>query len=264
MSPISPRMENVTRRIHHRTEIKLDISSSDLNTDATKLIKEILTKVWPETYLADLDIDDYIEYVIELWQTHYINSKKTKDAINKIQTANPPSDLKTYLVFNLFDDEDNLIIDYSEMSTTPLFRSFIFPTNDLWDTYIYTENKFKSLEIIEPAYIEEMKQGMTIQQKLHLDETIFQSYGFHNRLLGTTPRRIRLYTSQPPDRIKQWNHRGIIPKGSYFTDNMARTAYYWQENDIIVDYRLPENDIVVTSEFGGAKEYVTINDIKII
>lgn len=255
------RMEKRTI-IHHQTEIKLDINSSDLIKDASVLMSDILTKVWSGTYLSDLDVDDYIGLVIDLWTTHYINSNKTKDAINKIKSANPPLNIKTYLVFNLFDDADNLIIDYSEMSTEPLFRSYL-PTNDLWDTYAYIDSKFKSLEIIEPAYIEDIKQGMTIQQKMSLDETILQAYGFHNRLLGATPRRIRLYTTQPPDRIKQWNHRGIIPKGSYFTDNMARTEYYWQEGDIIVDYRLPEDRIVSTSEFGGAKEYVTIEDITI-
>jgi hypothetical protein len=82
-------------------------------------------------------------------------------------------------------------------------------------------------------------------------------------LLGMTARKIRLYTTQPPDKIKKWNNKGIIPRGIYFTDNMARTEHYWQDGDIIVDYKLPENDIVVTSEFGGAKEYVTINDIPI-
>lgn len=250
------------KRIHLNTEIKLDISSSDLIKDVTILISDILNKVWSETYLTDLDIDDYIELVIDLWTTHYINSNKTKDAISKIKSANPPSSIKTYLVFNLFDDEDDLIIDYSEISTEPLFRSYL-PTTDLWDTYAYIDGKFKSLEIIEPAYIEEIKQGMTIQQKMHLDEVILQAYGFHNRLLGVTTKRIRLYTAQPPNRVKQWNHRGIIPKGSYFTDSMARTEYYWNDGDIIVDYRLPENDIVVTSEFGGAKEYVTIEDIPI-
>ena len=104
---------------------------------------------------------------------------------------------------------------------------------------------------------------MTLQAKMNLDETILQAYGFHNRLLGRTPKRIRLYTAQPPDRIEAWNRKGIIPKKSYFTDSMARTEYYWSEGDIIVDYRLPEDKIVETSEFGGAKEYVTIEDIPI-
>ncbi len=251
-------------RIHHHTEIKLDISSTDLIKDTTILISDILNKVWSETYLADLDIDDYIDIVVDLWTRYYTDSEKTKESIDKIKIANPPKDLKIYLVFNLFDDEDNLIIDYSEMSATPLFRMYI-PTKDLWDTYVYDihTSKFESLEIIEPAYIQEIKEGMSLQEKMNLDDIILQAYGFHNRLLGITQRKIRLYTAQPSDKVKSWNSKGIIPKGVYFTDNLARTEYFWEEGDIIVDYKLPENDIVMTSDFGGAKEYVTINDIKI-
>lgn len=248
-------------RIHHKTEIKLDINS-DITKEFPILTADILRKVWPDTYLADLDIDDYIDIVVEIWKIYYIELDKTKEAINKIKLANPPIGIKTYLALNLFDDEDNLKIDPSEVSTTPLFRSYL-STGDLWDTYVYTSGKFKSLEIIEPAYIEEIKQGMILQEKTSLDETILKAYGFHNRLLGVTPKMVRLYTSQPPDRIKRWNNTGIIPKGSYFTDSMARTEYYWEEGDIIVDYRLAEDKIVETSEFGGAKEYVTIEDITI-
>ncbi len=254
----------MTIRIHHQTEIKLDVNSSDIIKDAAKLITDTLNKVWSETYLGDLDVDDYIELAIDIWVRYYIDSDKTKGAIRKIKDAKPPTGLKTYLVFNLFDDEDNLIIDYSEMSTTPLFRSYI-PTKDLWDTYVYDtrSEKFESLEIIEPAYIQEIKEGMSIQEKMNLDEIILQSYGFHNRLLGITPRKIRLYTAQPPDKIKKWNNNGTIPKGTYFTDSMARTEYYWEDGDIIVDYKLPEDKIVVTSDFGGAKEYVTIENVPI-
>lgn len=260
----SSRGNNMPKRIHHQTEIKLDISSEDLIKDTTILISDTLNKVWPETYLADLDIDDYIELAVDIWTRYYIDSEKTKAAIDKIKKANPPEGLKTYLVFNLFDDEDNLIIDYSEMSTTPLFRTYL-PTKDLWDTYVYNTiaNKFESLEIIEPAYIQEMKEGMSLQDKMNLDEIILQAYGFHNILLGMTARKIRLYTAQPSDKIKRWNNKGVIPKGVYFTDSMARTEYYWDEGDIIVDYKLPEDKIVMTSEFGGAKEYVTIYDIPI-
>ena len=138
---------------HHQTEIKLDINSSDLIKDATTLISDTLNSVWSTTYLADLDIDDYTELVIDLWARYYIESDKTKEAISKIKLANPPTGLTTYLAFNLFDDENNLIIDYSEMNITPLFRTYL-STKDLWDTYIYASNKFESLEIIEPAYIE--------------------------------------------------------------------------------------------------------------
>lgn len=258
------RGNNMPKRIHQQTEVKLDISSSDIIKDTTTLISDILNKVWSETYLADLDIDDYIELVVEIWIRYYVDSGKTKEAIEKIKNAKPPEGLKTYLVFNLFDDEDNLIIDHSEMPATPLFRIYL-PTKDLWDTYAYnTHNgKFESLEIIEPAYIQEIKEDMTLQEKMNLDEIILQAYGFHNNLLGMTARKIRLYTAQHPDKIKRWNNKGIIPKGVYFTDSMARTEYYWSDGDIIVDYKLPEDKIVSTSEFGGAKEYVTIFDIPI-
>ncbi len=252
------------KRIHHQTEIKLDIGSEDLIKDTTTLISDTLNKVWPETYLADLDVDDYIELSVDIWIRHYVDSIKTKEAIDKIKKAKPPEDLKTYLVFNIFDDEDNLIIDYSEMSTMPIFRTYL-PTKDLWDTYVYNihTNKFESLEIIEPAYIQEMKEGMTLQEKTNIDEIILQAYEFHNTLLGVTARKIRLYTAQPPDKIKRWNNKGVIPKGTYFTDNMSRTEHYWEEGDIIVDYKLPEDKIVATSEFGKVKEYVTIYDVSI-
>lgn len=251
------------KRIHYQTEIELDINQ-DMIKDAQSIIKTTLEKVWPDTYFADLDPEDYIEIVTDLWTRHYIDSDITKEAISKIKASNPPSNLKIYLVFNLFDDDDNLIIDYSEMRQTPLFRAYL-PTKDLWDTYVYDiqTKKFQSLEVIEPAYIEEIKQGMSEKERMDLDETILQSYGFHNRLLEITPKKILLYTAQHPDVISQWNKSGIIPKGMYFTDKMQRAEYYWTEGDIIVDYRLPENQLTMTSEFGGAKEYVTIEDIHI-
>ncbi len=252
-------------RIHHHTEIKLDIFEN-LSDITPKLISETIKKVWPETYLADLDYEDYIEIIVDLWLNYYIQSDKTKEAIIKIKDANPPKDLKVYLVFNLFDDEDNLIIDYSEMSTEPFFRAYI-PTNDLWDTYVYsciqTPCKFESLETIEPAYIIELKQEMSEQEKTRFDDIILQSYSFHNRLLSVSSKKILLYTAQQPNVIEDWNRKHVIPKGIYFTDKMTRAEYYWSEGDIIVDYRLPETEIVMTSEFGGAKEYVTINDIQI-
>jgi hypothetical protein len=148
------------------------------------------------------------------------------------------------------------------MSTEPLFRAYL-PTKDLWDTYVYSQSKFESLEIIEPAYIEEIKQSMTEKEKTDLDELILQSYSFHNRLLGITTKKILLYTAQQPKVVENWNKTRLIPKGIYFTDKMSRAAYYFEEGDIIVDYRLPENDVVVTSEFAGAKEYVTIIDVRI-
>jgi hypothetical protein len=252
------------KRIRSQTEIKLDINSEDLIKDATTLISNTLNKVWSETYLADLDIDDYIELSADIWIRYYVDSDKTKAAIEKIKKAGPPEGLKICLVFNLFDDEDNLIIDYAEMSIIPLFRTYL-PTKYLWDTYIYNTitHKFESLDIIEPAQIQEMKEDMSLQDKMNLDEIILQAYGFHNILLGITARKIRLYTAQPPDKIKRWNNKGIIPKGVYFTDSMARTEHYWEDGYIVVDYKLPENDIVVTSELGDTKDYVTINDIPI-
>lgn len=250
-------------RIHYKTEIKLDIFS-DLTKDASYLIPDTLRKVWPETYFSDFDVDDYIDIVTDIWTRYYINSDITKEAINKIKNANPPKDLKIYLEFNLFDDDDNLIIDYSEVRTEPLFRALL-PTKDLWDTYIYDSKtkKFESLEIIEPSYVDEIKQGMTEEEKSKLDDLILQAYSFHNRLLGITAKKILLYTAQPPKVIDDWNKIGFIPKGTYFTDKMSRAEYYWEEGDTIVDYRLSEDKLAMTSEFGGAKEYVTIEDIPI-
>jgi len=251
------------RKIHYQTDIKLDIST-DFAKDAPKIIKDTLEKVWPETYFADLDVDDYIDIVTDIWVRYYINSDITKEVINKIKNANPPKDLKIYLEFNLFDDDDNLIIDYSEVRTTPLFRAFL-PTRDLWDTYVYDSitRKFESLEIIEPSYIDEIKLSMSEAEKSKLDDLLIQAYSFHNRLLGITAKKILLYTAQSPKVIDDWNKTGYIPKGMYFTDKMSRAEYYWVEGDIIVDYRLPENKMSMTSEFGGAKEYVTIEDIMI-
>lgn len=250
-------------KIHYKTEIKLDIYS-DLSKESPKLIADTLRKVWPETYLADLDVEDYIELVEDIWMRYYIDYSKTKETIEKIKKANPPKDLKIYLVFNLFGHEDNLIIDYSEINNTPFFRAYL-PTRDLWDTYSYnpTNDKFESLEIIEPAYIEEIKLGMSQQEKMNLDELLLQAYGFHNRLLGITPKKILLYTAQPPKVVEDWNKAGYIPKGIYFADKMSRAEYFWEKGDIIVDYHLPEDKLAMTSEFGGAKEYVTIENILI-
>ena len=250
-------------KIHYKTEIKIDIYS-DMLQEARKLITATLKEVWSDTYFADLDINDYIDLVVDIWIRFYIDFSKTKEAIEKIKQANPPKDIKIYLVFNLFDDDDSLIIDESEVRKTPLFRAFL-PTGDLWDTYSYNpaSQKFESLEIIEPAYIDEIKSGISEKEKTSLDEIILQAYGFHNRLLGVTPKKILVYTAQPPKVIDDWNKTGIILKGTYFTDKMSRAEYYWTEGDIIVDYRLPEEKLAMTSEFGGAKEYVTIEDIHI-
>lgn len=253
----------MNKKIHYKTDIKLDIYS-DLSKDAQSLISTTLEKVWPDTYFAELDVDDYIDIVVDLWTRYYIDSSSTKEAISKIKSANPPPNLKIYLVFNLFSDEDSLLIDYSEIRTEPLFRVYL-TTKDLWDTYAYDiqAHKFESLEITEPAYIEEIKQGMTEKEKTDFDELILQSYGFHNRLLEITTKKILLYTAQQPKVIEDWNKKGIIPKGTYLTDKMQRAEYYWEEKDIIVDYRISADKLAMTSEFGGAKEYVAIEDIRI-
>lgn len=259
----SNRGNNMTRKIHYQTEIKLDIQS-DMTKEAQSLISTTLEKVWPDTYFAELDVDDYIDIVADLWTRYYIDSASTKEAISKIKSANPPSNIKIYLVFNLFSDEDSLLIDYSEIRTEPLFRAYL-TTKDLWDTYAYDyhTHKFQSLEIIEPAYIEEIKQGMSEKEKTDLDETMLQAYGFHNKLLGITTKKILLYTAQQPNVIEDWNKKGIIPKGTYLTDKMQRAEYYWEDGDIIVDYRISADKLAMTSEFGGAKEYVAIEDISI-
>ena len=253
----------MNKRIHFQTEIRID-TRLDMIKEAQSLITTTLEKVWPDTYFADLDPEDYIDIVTDLWIRFYIDSDITKEAISKIKLANPPPNLKFYLVFNLFSDDDSLLIDYSEIRTEPLFRAYL-PTKDLWDTYSYDihTRKFESLEIIEPSYIEEIKLGMSQEEMMNLDEILLQSYGFHNRLIGVTAKKILLYTAQPPNIISQWNKKGIIPKGIYLTDKMSRVEYYFESGDIIVDYHLPEDKIVQTSEFGCAKEYVTIDDVTI-
>ena len=252
----------MNKRIHFQTEIRID-TRLDMIKEAKSLITTTLEKVWSDTYFADLDPDDYIDIVVDLWTRYYIDSDITKEAISKIKSANPPPNLKIDLVFNLFDDEDSLLIDYSEIRREALFRAYL-PTTDLWDTYAYDihTRKFESLEIIEPSYIEEIKLGMSEKEKMDLDELILQAYGFHNKLMGITTKKILLYTAQHPDIISQWHKTGI-PKNTYFTDKMSRAEYYWEDGDIIVDYRLSEDKLVMTSEFGGAKEYVTIEDIHI-
>lgn len=254
------------KKVHYQTEIKLDINfiNSHIEKDTPLLIADTLRKVWPDTYLSDLDVEDHIEIVTDLWIKNYVSSPSTKEAIGKIRQANPPENLKIYLSFNLFDDEDYLKIDISEISITPLFKAYL-PTKDLWDSYIYdlTSKKFESLEIIEPSYIDEIKLSMTDQEKINFDDLILKSYEFHNKLLEKTPRKIRLYTAQQPSRIDEWNKTGIIPTGIYFASSLQRAEYHWEEGDIIVYYIIPENKIVQTSEFGAVKEYVTIEDIPI-
>lgn len=253
----------MTKKVHYQTEIHIDIFS-DIENESSKLIATILRNVWPETYLSDLNIEEYISFITELWIKNYITSPQTKEAIERIKQANPPEDLKIYLVFNLFDNEDNLIITEEEIMISPLFRVYL-PTKDLWDTYAYDSKikKFQSLEIIEPAYVEEIKLSMSEIEKSKFDDLLIQAYSFHNRLLGITAKKILLYTAQPPERISEWNKKGIIPKGIYFTNKMSRAEYYFETGDVIVDYRLPEDKIVQTSEFGSAKEYVTIENIPI-
>lgn len=256
-------MTNYSKKVHYQTEIKLDIYS-DIEKDASLLISNTLRKVWLDTYLADLDIDDYIDMVTDVWMKHYITSPITKEAINKILQKNPPKNLKISLSFNLFDNDDYLKIDYSEISTTPFFKAYL-PTKDLWDSYTYnpTSKKFESLEIIEPSYIKEIKQEMSEKEKADFDDLILKAYSFHNKLLEKTPRKIRLYTAQPPNVVDDWNKTGAIPQGIYFASNLQRTEYYWEEGDIIVDYLIPEDKVVQTSDFGAVKEYVTIDNIMI-
>lgn len=264
----------MTRLIHLKTEMKIDISPIkppylDIikeTKDTIKNIGDTLREIWPDTYFADLDVEEYIPIVTELWIKNYIDSPITKEALDKTEKANPPQKLKIYLVFNLLDDDDNLIITESESSKSPLFRAYL-PTDDLWDTYIYDikTKKFESLEIIEPSYIEEIKQSLSEKEKMDLDELLLQSYGFHNRLLGILPRKIRLFTAQPEERINEWNTKKIIPKGVYLTNKLQRAEYYFnpEEHDVIVYYNIPEDKVVLTSDFGGAKEYVSIENIKI-
>jgi hypothetical protein len=237
--------------------LNVDIDRLD---ESNKLMYDALKEWWSSSYISDLDPDENIPAVIEQWSERYINTDITKDAIEKIKEAFPPEEIKIKLTINLLTREGFLKLE-DEIPSSPMFRPFArskYGTEFSLDTYFYDEDARK-FESLEPMDME------TLVDEGFSQEFISKFYDFNNRLLRTTSKKLRLYTSQPEARIEQWNKQGYIPTNSYFTDKMHRAEYYYnpEEHDIIVTYKIPENELIMTSDFGGAKEYVTIKDVKI-
>jgi len=239
--------------------ISIDIDIDKLY-ESNKLIYDALKQWWPSSYISDLDPDEHIPAVIEQWTDKYINTDTTKDAIEKIKDASPPEEIKIKLIIDLLTRDGFLKLE-DEISSSPLFRPFALSKYNIefsLDTYFYDEDarKFESLEPMDMESL--IDEGFS-------QEFISNFYDFNNRLLRTTSKKIKLYTAQPERRIIEWNKQGYIPNNSYFTDNIHRAEYYYnpEEHDIIVSYKIPENELIMTSDFGGAKEYVTIKDVKI-
>ena len=246
--------------------------------DAPSLLNTSLNEWWNNSYLSDLEPNENIPFIVQQWLDKHINTEITKEAIQKIRDANPPKEITIKLVIELLTSDNFLKLE-DEISEVPMFRpyittpnkytfpyelyrdpeSFPLPTEEFsLDTYIYNPNTkhFESLEIID--------QETLIEEKVPI-EVINEFYSFHQRLLEASSKKLKLYTSQPEERINQWNKQGFIPKNAYLTDSLQRAEYYFnqQENDIIVYYRVPENQLIMTSDAFGAKEYVTLNNVKI-
>lgn len=228
--------------------------------ESNKLMYEVLKEWWSSSYISDLDPDENIPAIIEQWVDKYINTDIAKYAIEKIKEASPPEEIKIKLIIDLLTREGFLKLE-DEIPSSPMFRPFVkskYGTEFSLDTYFYDEDA-KKFESLEPMDMESLiDEGFS-------QEFISKFYDFNNRLLRTTSKKIKLYTAQPEERIGEWNKQGLIPKNSYFTDNIHRAEYYYnpEEHDIIVSYKIPENELIMTSDFGGAKEYVTIKDVKI-
>ena len=238
-------------------DIAIDIDKLD---EAPTSMYNSIREWWDYSYLSDLDPDENIPAIIEQWESKYINTPIVKEAIQKIKDANPPEEITIKLSIELLT-HDNYIKLEDDINEIPSFRPYIKPPhrNEFsLDTYVYdpTKKKFESLEIIDQETL--IDEGFS-------QETINNFYSFHQRLMETSSKKLRLHTSQPAERIDQWNKQGFIPKNSYLTDSYQRAEYYFNpaENDIIVTYRIPENQLLMTSDAFGAKEYVTLNDVKI-
>lgn len=171
----------------HETNIGLDIYSTiGIDKEAKLLIVKTLAEIWPERY-EDLDIVEYINIIVDVWINCYIDVSATKEAIKKIKAADPPENLDIRLIFNLLDEEDNLIIECSKVPSLPVFAVTLpTSTSDLWSVYVYNPevNEFESLEMIEPESINEIKKSMSEKEKTEFDELILQTYTFHEKLLG--------------------------------------------------------------------------------
>jgi hypothetical protein len=245
--------------ITSQDEITIEIDINKLD-ESNKLINDALKEWWPYSYISDLDPDEHIPAVIEQWSSKYINTDITKYAIEMVKEASTPEEIKIKLIIDLLTRDGFLKLE-DEIPTSPIFRPFVLSKHNIefsLDTYFYDADS-KKFESLEPMDMESLiDEGFS-------QEFISKFYDFNNRLLRKTSKKLRLYTTQPEERISDWNKQGYIPKNSYFTDNMGRAEYYFnpEEHDIIVFYKIPENELIMTSEFGGVKEYVTIKDVKI-
>lgn len=240
-----------------RTDIEIPI---DYLEDTPSILSVALHNWWNYSYLSDLDPNENIPLIVVQWLNKYINTEITNEAIQKIRDANPPPEIIIKLIVELLDNNQFLKLE-DEISNIPVFRPYIinpYGHSISLDTYVYNPNskKFESLEIIDNETL--IDEGIPI-------ETINSFYSFHQRLMETSTKKLKLYTAQPEERINRWNKQGFIDKNSYFTDNYHRAEYYFnpEEHDTIVYYRIPENQLLLTSDVFGAKEYVTLNNINI-
>lgn len=233
----------------------------DYLEDAPSILSTTLHNWWETSYLSDLNPDENIPFVIDQWQQKLLNTEILKESIQKIKDSLIPTTINIKLVIELLTNDNFLKLE-DEIDNVPMFRPFITtPKSDIefsLDTYIYnpTTHKFESLEVID--------QETLIDEELP-PETINQFYSFHQRLLEKSSKKLKLYTAQPEERINEWNKNGFIPKNSYLTDSLQRAEYYFnpEENDIIVYYKVPENQLIMTSDAFNVKEYVTLNDVMI-
>jgi len=249
---------NIKFRKHYvNMDIDIDINNLD---EASEILYKVLQDWWDTSYLGDLDSSENIPVIIEQWLYKYINIGTTKEAIQKIKDANPPNEITMKLSIDLLDGDKYIKLE-DEITDVPAFKPYITPPhrNEFsLDTYVYDplKHKFISLEIMDQETL--IDEGFS-------PEIINEFYSFHQRLLETTSKKLKLWTAQPEERIDQWNKQGFIPKNSYLTSSIERAEYYFNptENDIIVYYRVPENQLIMTSDAFGAKEYVTLNDVNI-
>ncbi len=245
------------RRRYVDMDVHIDINHLD---EAPEILYKTIQEWWDNSYLGDLDSSENIPVIIEQWLEKYIKTDVTKEAIQKIRNANPPNFITMKLDIDLLSDDKYIRLE-DEINDVPAFRPYITPPHReefSLDTYVYDpiKHKFISLEIIEQESL--IDEGIT-------PEIINEFYSFHQRLLEASSKKLKLYTSQPEERINEWNKQGFIPKNSYLTDSIQRAEYYFNptENDVIVYYRVPENQLIMTSDAFGAKEYVTLNDVNI-
>ena len=242
---------------HEYLKVSVNIHSLD---EVSSLMYNTLKEWWETSYLSDLNSDEMIPAVVEQWTSKHINTDSMKEAIQKIDNVGVPEGVEVRLVIELLTSDGFIKLE-DEIDNVPLFRPYIKMPHESefsLDTYIYdpVKKKFESLEIIDQETL--VDEGVDA-------ELINSFYSFHQRLMEASCRKIKLWTAQPEERISQWNKQGFIPKNSYLTDDVRRAEYYFDpsEHDVIVFYRVPKNQLLMTSDAFGAKEYVTLNDVKI-